>query len=1046
MNQKNLIEDLFSHFVTPPREYSPAPFFFLNHDMTPEITGDVLRELSRKKIFGVVMHPRTGLRVKFGDVVFWERLSSLIWRAGELGMQVWLYDDYNWPSGTAAGRVIRDNPTYIASGLVFKKYRNVQPTEEVLCVYSRDQAGLLRPTSHPTKKSTAAIVQRMTDTNFAVNAAPWFLETGGGALDMLNPKAVECFIDIVYREFEENLSEFFGNPIVGVFTDEPQNYRPFPWTAQLPRRFEDEYGYDLIPHLGSLVEDVGDFADIRHDYYRLVTLMSREAYYDKLSAWARTHDLLLTGHLGEEDFIEKLPHTHGDLFTPLSRLSVPGTDYLGSGHGLKENEVLSDAPNMNPKIAASVARTMGRGRTMCEIWGGAGWGVGPRTLKESLDWAAALGINLFVPHAVHVSLMGLRKRDFPPSHFYQQPYWDEFHIFSEYISRVSLITSTGSRRGGVLVLFPTRALWASTTDIGRLSPGGMELCRGIRDVTDLLISRQYGFDYLFEEAIFDGNVTLSDGMAHLGDGRYSVLIIPPTPYLSDFSEEFINRAKMHGVRVILLGSAPDILKSHPKRSLILRRIIHIKDVRGLEPILKKTVRPDISIIGENSDKFVVQCRLYEDSRIYFMSYLGDRAFSGKLVLRGEGNLEIWDPERGERFGVNHFEVVERGVRLSAYFSPGESRIYIIHNNVTGAHIGWPARPGNPIGRLFLGKRWTITPLQDNMFRIQRWSIIKTSKPVRFPGIRALWKDHRLPRSSKLIITILRVLIELVSPFIGLRRRIPYRPFKSMDTDFILVDLAGRLLRLPLSQAGLYQKLDIAKDAVRYLGLPLVDSMPPEGSEYEIEANFFMGTIPPKTHLIWEDQKELMEVYVNGTLVSDKSQEFFLWDRSNRRADISRFLRNGKNRIGIKSKQIWFPTLAPAVHWIEPVVITGDFNVSGDVITSKDENSSRLVWGEEKTGNYSGTVNFRTTFSVPREYVGKRAVLHLEDVRETVEITVNDESVGIRLWPPYSIDVTDFLKIGENSITLGVSNTAENLLGTPLISGILGHPRIDIYDE
>ena len=103
-----------------------------------------------------------------------------------------------------------------------------------------------------------------------------------------------------------------------------KNYRPFPWTGLLPHRFEEEYGYDLIPLLGSLIADVGDFADIRHDYYRLITLMSREAYYDKLSAWARTHDLLLTGHLGEEDFLEKLPHTHGDLFfSPLPPVPYP---------------------------------------------------------------------------------------------------------------------------------------------------------------------------------------------------------------------------------------------------------------------------------------------------------------------------------------------------------------------------------------------------------------------------------------------------------------------------------------------------------------------------------------------------------------------------------------------------------------------------------------------------------------------------------------------------------------------------------------------------
>ena len=55
------------------------------------------------------------------------------------------------------------------------------------------------------------------------------------------------------------------------------------------------------------------------------------------------------------------------------------------------------------------------------------------------------------------------------------------------------------------------------------------------------------------------------------------------------------------------------------------------------------------------------------------------------------------------------------------------------------------------------------------------------------------------------------------------------------------------------------------------------------------------------------------------------------------------------------------------------------------------------------------------------------------VREAAGIFVNGECVGFVWHPPYTVNVTRFLKAGENSLRIVVGNTAINSLagrGTP----------------
>ncbi len=47
--------------------------------------------------------------------------------------------------------------------------------------------------------------------------------------------------------------------------------------------------------------------------------------------------------------------------------------------------------------------------------------------------------------------------------------------------------------------------------------------------------------------------------------------------------------------------------------------------------------------------------------------------------------------------------------------------------------------------------------------------------------------------------------------------------------------------------------------------------------------------------------------------------------------------------------------------------------------------------------------------------------------DVLEVIVNGQSAGVRLWEPYQIEVTDLLKPGENTIEMLVANTLVNLL-------------------
>jgi len=108
------------------------------------------------------------------------------------------------------------------------------------------------------------------------------------------------------------------------------------------------------------------------------------------------------------------------------------------------------------------------------------------------------------------------------------------------------------------------------------------------------------------------------------------------------------------------------------------------------------------------------------------------------------------------------------------------------------------------------------------------------------------------------------------------------------------------------------------------------------------------------------------------------------------------------------------------------------------------------WSQDSTLEcYSGGAWYRRSVQLGPDQVGRRVVLDLGQVVATAEVRVNGRQAGIRVAPPWKVEITDFVQAGENRIEILVYNTlANHYLTIPtryrgaLTSGLLGPVRLE----
>jgi hypothetical protein len=227
---------LHQTFADPPREFGIVPFWFWNDDLDEAELLRQIRAFHAKGFGGVLPHARIGLARRVGYLTdeFFRLMRSAVDEAARLGMLVVLYDEGSYPSGSAQGRVVAEDPAYAARCLIAmhttirgpaRGYWHPNPGramgDELLCVVQgREIApGALDPASLTCLEVQAPELVRyeLPEGDWRLIAI-WNVASGGTirgvyddeddhhasappAGDLLNPAAVACFLRHTHEQY-----------------------------------------------------------------------------------------------------------------------------------------------------------------------------------------------------------------------------------------------------------------------------------------------------------------------------------------------------------------------------------------------------------------------------------------------------------------------------------------------------------------------------------------------------------------------------------------------------------------------------------------------------------------------------------------------------------------------------------------------------------------------------------------------------------------------------------------------------------------------------
>ena len=1076
---------LRQRFLDPPREYGPTPFFALNDELDPDRLRAALRLFSARGCAGVFMHPRTGMLVPYLSETFWERIAVVIEECQRLGLKAWIYDDYNWPSGGAGGFLLQQRPDFRMQCLEYAHPRLGPDTEPIhpgraLAAFDLRAAaknlsehihdGRFRSPHDFDGQVLLFYQDTMNDRTFANHGAPW-LPPVEGCLDYLNPEAVAAFIARTHDEYARRFSAHFGQTIPGVFTDEPQFYRGFPWTGRLAAEFQAACGYDLLERLFLLVTDRGDYRRLRCDYYQLVERLYAQSYFDQVRDWCDGHGLLFTGHLGMEEDVARHAVNHGGIYRPLRRFSMPGIDALGAGNPVSGGVFNMGCPHFAPRAAAAVARLAGH-RVLCEAGGGAGFGTTLAQLKRQLDWLFAAGVNFINPHQSLLSLKGLRKRDFPPSIFEPEPWFEHYSAHASYIARLSSLLTEGEPAMELALLFPASTLRADEHGRGSQSS---EFVIPFNAILEFLVSSQREFELLFEETAAEGLARVEGDRLLVGNQSFGLLAIPPCHTLAPEMAELVVRFLEGGGRVLLFDALPgrdsqgrDLIgRLLPpfRRALDAGRAAQISSRAGFSresvaAALETLAPAKWKVLGEPAPGLMSLHRRLDGIDLYFLANLEDHALELDLAFADpRARLEVWDPVEGHSrpWSCEPMPGAWKLTRLD--LEPGESLVLIWSDEpapteaageeTSAAAPTTPAVVPPPAGKtpplpLTLMPEWELRPERPNALLLEPWRVRTAWPPL--PPRSEYQRDPYFNARTRRLIQAGRALYAATAPLRRLGPRLRTERFLDLVETERSAALVARVTGIDLDRFGLYEGLDALCRLGEHLGLwAKTRGFPPPGAEYEARTTFLLDHLPDDLTLVYEDLGEPARFELNGRELTAAPQAGVGWDPACRGLALAGYARRGKNHLTMRSRQPAFTALPPDLTTLEPVALYGSFGLRGRTVAAPDASpAAGGDWTERGFRFYSGPLRLRTRFSLPAEYLDYELWLELGDVRECAEAWLNGARAGVRIYPPFNFDITDLARAGENELEVRVVNTAANLLGRPRPSGLLSAIRIAAF--
>jgi hypothetical protein len=655
---------------------------------------------------------------------YFQRLRELLEYSQQQGRYAVFYDETGFPSGFAnhttpphLNRKVLQKTEEVLSGP--RAYALQVPGDGVLMsvvamnIDSRERIDLSSHVREGTLKweAPAGTWKVMVFTSVPAKARGSGTDYSG-AVDYLDPTAVQWFLDTVYEPHAKQVGEHFGHTLnmtffddVGIFNTEKM------WTARFNDVFKARLGQDPALYYPALWEDIGPQTQAaRVAFFDTRAEMLANGFPKIVSDWGAKHGIEVSGHTPGNYDIQPVD-MNADPFKFYRAQPIPMADVIFAYPlGREGFKLISDGADYydKPIVAAETFEPFSPG----------GQKAGYRRLMELY----VHGINRLVGagQSLEPSIGG-------PA------------TFAEWVGRNSLLLQGGQRVSEIAVFYPIAALQAFYRFDAPEYTREMSYGTFVPHDTDYLAvggmlanEVHRGFTFLHPDVLLSDNVRI-DGRSlvlrnEVNRQQYQALILPGQQVISLQALRKIKAYYDAGGSIVatsLLPSkaaelAPDLAGTLANDAAVRALIEQMFGIDSGEPVpegvsaihrgarkgqaifirtpnaarleealAKLGARPDVRFLANPTPTsaggvFSYIHKRKENRDIYFFANSSDDAIDTVAELRGRIEPELWDPLTGDvtrpskveytkRAGETHTRIPLKLDAVQALFVVGQAK-------------------------------------------------------------------------------------------------------------------------------------------------------------------------------------------------------------------------------------------------------------------------------------------------------------------------------------------------------------------------------------
>lgn len=372
----------------------------------------------------------------------------------EKGKNIVMYDDIEFPSGTAGDRIAGQYPEHRVRLLTKteKEFRGPLNLKNLEMSFEGDLIGTVAFNSDTKERINISDKLSGKLLSWNVPEGNWKVMTysmvqRGRMIDLMDTAAMDKYIELVYEKYNKELGKYFGNVIDRNFFDDIGFwYMINPWNSTVNETFKIRYGLDPLLYMPALWYDIGgDTKASRVAFFSICAEKMGDVFAKRLTDWCTAHGLNNMGHVpGAYD--PNPTFMNGDPFKFYKYQQIPFLDLIGG--------YLSGRPGI--KLTSSVAAIYNRPVTGTEIFGAYSDMNGDMLYRVPME-SFTRGISYFVSFAAgRTTYDGTSYRETHPQT--NQSYVKEWNDF---MGRSNSLLQGGRSVVDIVLVFPIESLQAN---------------------------------------------------------------------------------------------------------------------------------------------------------------------------------------------------------------------------------------------------------------------------------------------------------------------------------------------------------------------------------------------------------------------------------------------------------------------------------------------------------------------------------------------------------------------------------------------------------